>query len=360
MPPKQPRDTPELTSNETEDQPPDQENLEYESHKVRQQSEQTVEEDQELLTGAPGPELNALPTFDDQPTKIRSAIVQPQKPITLWPVPPATLTKTFLKPTIAKVTPQPSKSKKMSETATHQDGFMEKRTRMHRISCKKFVVLNKLKTKQGKIMAFSTLLSAGSIADTWWNKLDASHKSTWADIKTAFLNRWPAITEEEVGKQITVAGIPTWAHLQFHVNLQQLVNEAGANMTVGLMYEVQENLPMVIKELTTLGLAESSKFLDEIKSLDANKLSEKAEMARKKKEEEKVQSACLARLETMQTDAIEVMHLQLQHTNLGSAPTERSTTPSSNLAPRICYINRELRTNTQQTTHQRQPLTQEE
>ncbi|KAG1908285.1 uncharacterized protein F5891DRAFT_1179803 [Suillus fuscotomentosus] len=206
-------------------------------------------------------------------------------------------------------------------------------------SLHRYVVLNKLKTEQGKITVFSTLLSTGSIADTWWNKLDSSHKNSWADVKTAFSNPL-RLKEEEVGKQITVAGVPTWAHLQFHMNLQQLINEAG--------------------ELTTPGLAEWSKFLDELKALDTNKLREKAETARKKKEEEKMQSARLTRLETMQTDVIEVMHLQLQRTNLGPTTTERSTTPPSNLTPRIHYVNRELRTIPQQASRQHQPLTQEE
>jgi hypothetical protein len=228
-------------------------------------------------------------------------------------------------------------------------------------------------------MVFSTLLSAGLIADTWWNKLDSKHKGTWVDVKAAFTTQWPAITvaekmgldyqceilalrlsEEEVGKQITVAGVPTWAHLQFHTSLQQLVNEAGANTMAGLMYQVQENLPTVIKELTTLGLAEWNKFLDEINALDTNKLREKAQTAQKKKEEEKVQNAHLARLETMQTDAIEVMQLQLQRTSIGSAPAEQSTTPPSNPASRIRHVTREPSANPQQTNRQCQPLTQEE
>jgi len=202
-------------------------------------------------------------------------------------------------------------------------------------------------------MVFSTLLLVGLIADTWWNKLDSKHKGTWVNVKAAFTTQWPAIkvakkmgldyqckilalhlSEEEVGKQITVVGVFTWAHLQFHMSLQQLVNEARANTTAGLVYQVRENLPTVIKELTTLGLAEWNKFLDKIKALDTNKLREKAETAQKKKEKEKVQNARLVRLETMQTDVIEVMWLQLQCTSIGSAPAEQSTTPPSNPASR--------------------------
>ncbi|KAG2126350.1 uncharacterized protein EDB93DRAFT_1109684 [Suillus bovinus] len=36
----------------------------------------------------------------------------------------------------------------------------------------RYIMLNKLKTEQGKITVFSTLLLSGSISDTWWNKLD--------------------------------------------------------------------------------------------------------------------------------------------------------------------------------------------
>ncbi|KAG1811119.1 uncharacterized protein BJ212DRAFT_1302034 [Suillus subaureus] len=105
------------------------------------------------------------------------------------------------------------------------------------------------------------------------------------------------INEEELGMQVVVAGVPTWAHLQFHAWLQQLVNKAGMSETAGLVYQVRENLPMVIKELTTPGLTDWVKFLDEIKALNMNKLREKAEAGRKKREVEKVQNAQLARLE---------------------------------------------------------------
>jgi hypothetical protein len=60
---------------------------------------------------------------------------------------------------------------------------------------------------------------------------------------------------------------------------------------VGLVYQVRENLPMVIKELTTPGLADWVKFLDKIKTLNMNKLMEKVEAGRKKREVEKAQNA---------------------------------------------------------------------
>lgn len=76
------------------------------------------------------------------------------------------------------------------------------------------------------------------------------------------------IDEEDLGTQVTVARVPTWAHLQFCAKLQQLIAEAGLSKTVGLVYQVWENLPTVIKELTTPGLADWVKFLDKIKGID--------------------------------------------------------------------------------------------
>jgi hypothetical protein len=172
----------------------------------------------------------------------------------------------------------------------------------------RYIVLNDLKTEAGKVMVFSTLLSAGSVADTWWNKLDSSKKTSWADVKIAFMERWPAITvaektgldyqreilalrlsDDEVGTQIIIAGVATWAHLQFHNKLQQLVSEAGAATTTGLVYQVRENLPVVVKELTTPGLGEWKTFLDEIKNIDTNKLREKAGEKKNKKETQKME-----------------------------------------------------------------------
>jgi hypothetical protein len=102
-----------------------------------------------------------------------------------------------------------------------------------------YIVLNDLKMEGGKVIVFSTLLLAGSVADTWWIKLNSSKKASWTDMKTVFMKRWPAITvaektgldyqhkilvlrlsDVEAGTQITIAGVATWAHLQFHNKAQ--------------------------------------------------------------------------------------------------------------------------------------------
>jgi hypothetical protein len=84
-----PLDTPELRNTETEDQLTDWESSENELHEVHKQLEQIDEEDQESLAGAPDPETNILPTFDNQPITTID-IAQPQVPIAPWPAPPNT------------------------------------------------------------------------------------------------------------------------------------------------------------------------------------------------------------------------------------------------------------------------------
>lgn len=209
-----------------------------------------------------------------------------------------------------------------------------------------YIVLNDLKTEAGKVMVFSTLLLAGSVADTWWNKLDNSKKTAWTDVKTVFIEHWPAITvaektvldyqceilalcltDKNIGMQIIIAVVAIWAHLQFHNNLQQLVSKAGAATMTGLVYQVRENLPVVMKELTTPGVVDWKKFLEEIKDINTNKLQEKAEGVRKKKEVEKAHNARLTRLESLQTDAVETMHLQLQRTNIQPGQATSNTAP---------------------------------
>ncbi|KAG0693542.1 hypothetical protein DFH29DRAFT_1007220 [Suillus ampliporus] len=277
-----PLDTPELRTKELDSNDTEPDDSEYESKEVQQQLEKDDEkddEDQESLEGAPDKDSITLPTFSTTSAFLAPfPILQPPftatSPQLLAPHRPRTPIKP---PPNPKVPPQPSPRREDELT---------------------------------KVTVFSTLLSAGSIADTWWSKLDASEKNTWADVKTAFTNRWPAITvvektgldyqhkilalrlvEEELGVQVTIADVPTWSHLQFHASLQQLVNEAGPATMAGLIYQVRENLPMIMKELTTPGLTEWKKFLTEIKSVDTNKLREKAQASRMKKEVEKAQNA---------------------------------------------------------------------
>lgn len=368
-----PLDTPELIARRL-----DQSTSEPE-HEGAEQELERDNDDSESLPGAPNPQTIIWPVED-----IPSPPLDPnQRPVTIAksprkpPVLPSPPVFTQLPPPI---TLQPSvthTARKMTSTTTPGwfHGKSDENGQNFLKEVERYIVLSDLKTEAAKVLVFSTLLSSGSVADTWWTKLDSVHKTNWVDVKAAFTTRWPAIVvaektgldyqreilalrlaEDELGTQITIAGVPTWAHLQFSNKLQELVNEAGANATAGLVYQVCKNLPLVVKELTTPGLAEWKKFLEEIRDIDTNKLREKAEAAKRKKETEKAQNARLARLENMQSEAVEIMRLQLQRSNLGPTQTGTAPTTAPNNPSCIRYVPRGAPV----SGRQRQPLTQEE
>ncbi|KIK32910.1 hypothetical protein CY34DRAFT_100549 [Suillus luteus UH-Slu-Lm8-n1] len=129
----------------------------------------------------------------------------------------------------------------------------------------RYIYLNRITDEVTKVVIFSTFIYAGSQADIWWNGLAASKKTTWDDVKAEFGKQWPAIVvaaksqldyqkellvlqlkEEDVGEQITVAGVMTWSHLHYHGRLQKLVHDAGIANAPVFIHQVREGLPRVI------------------------------------------------------------------------------------------------------------------
>ncbi|KAG0694419.1 hypothetical protein DFH29DRAFT_1006366 [Suillus ampliporus] len=295
-----PLDTPEIATCTLDDATPDTRDYEADL-----EDNQEKDDDRDSLPGAPDPETIVWPT-EEIPSPPFNSPEQPPRSICKTPLPaslPSILTpakplvpRPPILPALLKnlqpSTPQSPRPRKMNGyTPGWFHGKPDKNAQnfLKEVNC--YIILNDLKNEAAKVVVFSTLLSSGSTADLWWTKLDSMHKATWADVQTAFNSRWPAITiaektgldyqrkilalcidEEDLGTQVTVAGVSTWAHLQFCVRLQQLVNEAGEKETAGLVHQVRENLPTVIKELTTPGLVDWKKFLEEIKGIDTNKL----------------------------------------------------------------------------------------
>ena len=352
-----PIDTPELSTRGLEPaSTSDSEQLEIQRHLYSDDNE-----DQDSLSGVPDPDT-VIPFPTTQPPS------PPHQHVTV--------------PFIPTIIPPPLRKKMAGTVPAWFYGRADENAQNFLREVERYIVLNELKTEATKVTIFSTLLSAGSIADTWWTKLDQSHKSKWDDVRKAFTARWPPIVkaektgldyqreilalrleEDQLGTQITVAGVPTWAHLHFHSQLQQLIAEAGTTATAGLVYQVRENLPAAVKDLTTPGLADWTKFLDEVKNMDANKLREKAEINKAKKDLEKAQSARIARLESMHKDTVETMRLQMQRASISTVRTAPPAAPNTNLPPsdnsprRIRYF---PRATPPAVSRQRAPLTPEE
>jgi len=107
-------------------------------------------------------------------------------------------------------------------------------------------------------------------------------------------------------------------------------------------------------------------FLTEIKDADVDVIQDKAKREKEKKEVEKAQNARIARLESRQTDPVEVLWLQMQQVSLQTVPaqtrpnTTAQSNPNVNLQARrqIRYVTASQ--NTQGPCPQNQPPTQEE
>ena len=210
-----------------------------------------------------------------------------------------------------------------------------------------YIIVNHIVDEAMKILLFSTFISAGSEADVWWTNLTPNEKSTWTLAKAAFLMNWPAIViagktqreyqkdllelqlkEDDIGERVTVAGMATWAHIQFHNRLMTLMKDAGVEHVPILIQPVREALPRALRDLTSASHADWNAFLNEIKDVNVDTLQEKAKRAKERKEVERAQNARIARLENRQ-DPIEVLRLQMQQTAIGTnAMAPRATVPT--------------------------------
>lgn len=203
----------------------------------------------------------------------------------------------------------------------------------------RYIQLNRIPDEATKVIIFSTFISAGSEADIWWTTLNASHKQTWAAVKTAFEAEWPAIVvakkskldhqkellalrlkDEDVGERIMVAGVSTWSHLHYHSRLQKLVQDAGVAQAPVFIHQVREALPRVIRDLTSPAPADWNAFLAEISNADIHTIQDKARREKERKEVEKGQNARIARLEGHQRDPVEILRLQMQRASIASVP----------------------------------------
>ncbi|KAG2742404.1 hypothetical protein P692DRAFT_20821982 [Suillus brevipes Sb2] len=138
---------------------------------------------------------------------------------------------------------------------------------------------------------------------------EATKKTTWDNVRVEFGKQWPAIVvaaksqldyqkellaprlkEEDVGEQITVAGVMTWSHLHYHGHLQRLFAKDCSSTTW-------------------------EDFLNEIKGADVDIIQDKVKREKEKKEVEREQNARIARLESRQPDPVEALRMQMQHYN---------------------------------------------
>jgi hypothetical protein len=141
------------------------------------------------------------------------------------------------------------------------------------------------------------------------------------------------LKEDDVGECIMVAGVSTWSHLYYHRHLQKLVQDAGVANAPVFIHQVREALPRVMQDLMSPAPATWTVFLNEIKDAKIDIIQDKARREKERREKEKVQNLRLAKLESMQMDPVEILHLQMQCATIG--PANNPSPITMNTQPRL-------------------------
>ncbi|KAG1775476.1 hypothetical protein EV702DRAFT_1199229 [Suillus placidus] len=341
-----PLDTPEINERALADNDPS-----ASEHEVNEQLEER-EDDEDSLPGAPDPSLTIPIPELTQPIPFPSTQYSHQLTIPTTSEPRPFLRRSIiLTPIPAQIqylpmatTPAPS-SFNRNDNENPQNFLRE---------VERYIHISRITDEATKVVLFSTFISAGSQADIWWGTLTAAHTASWATVKAVFQAQWPAIVvaaksaldyqkellalrlkEEDVGERITVAGVSTWSHLHYHGRLQKLVQDAGVTNAPVFIHQVREALPGVIQDLTTPAPADWTMFLDEIKNANIDVVQDKARWEKEKKEVEKAQNLRIAKLESRQTDPVEILRLQMQRATIEQANTP--SLPAVNAQPRPAY-----------------------
>jgi len=119
--------------------------------------------------------------------------------------------------------------------------------------------------------AFIDYLGAGSQADLWFEDLAQATQESWVQLETAFVARWPRITqakrseqeierellstllnEKELGEKVKIGGVDVWSHVAWADKVTILVNEANIASKTTHIWQVRDKLPDAIKDVVII------------------------------------------------------------------------------------------------------------
>jgi hypothetical protein len=131
--------------------------------------------------------------------------------------------------------------------------------------------------------AFVDYLGASSQADLWFKDLAPATKESWALLETAFIARWPQITqakrseqeierellstlleEKELGEKVKIGGVKVWSHVAWADKIAILVNEADIATKTSHIWQVRDKLPYAIKDVVKSTHADWTTFLQAV------------------------------------------------------------------------------------------------
>ncbi|VDC01730.1 unnamed protein product [Peniophora sp. CBMAI 1063] len=168
----------------------------------------------------------------------------------------------------------------------------------------------------GMANAFSTCIKSGSVADHWFATLSSAEKSSYTAIEAAFDARFPPVEAailssddiqqelhdlkldlKDVGKKVKVGSTEVWAHVDYVMKAKQLATEAKILTTNNNLLSIRRQLPEPLLDLLDFSKHMTLEaFFSDIKSVNTQRLADKATAARAQAAEIEALHASIAAL----------------------------------------------------------------
>lgn len=206
-----------------------------------------------------------------------------------------------------------------------------------------------------KKLQFPNFLQADSVADEWFEELDAGEKKDWDSIETEFRKRWPRkkaakktkeeyeeeitslqIKMEEIGKKEKVAGREVYSHIAWADKMLTAVKGAKLEDTTTYIGAVRKELPKLLREKVGAGHTSWTTFLQAIRDIEMDYIRDGVEAWKKEQSEQDTIKKRIQFLEKLSASPTAPLRHQMTSFNIGnpqqSSPQapRQATTPSVN------------------------------
>jgi hypothetical protein len=197
------------------------------------------------------------------------------------------------------------------------------------------------KSDAHKQKQFINFLHADSVADDWYEALDAAIRADWALVEAAFHTRWPKIAvvkktsteyeeellglrlkDEELGRKETVAGRETYTHVIWADKMQKLAKGAGVETGTIYIGQVRKMLPTIIKDKVADKHADWTAFLKAVRDIDVEYIKDEAGELRKKRDAQRAIEARLRQLEAVPSSPTAGIRRQMTQTSIGMGTSD--------------------------------------
>jgi hypothetical protein len=189
------------------------------------------------------------------------------------------------------------------------------------------------KSDAHKQKQFVYFLHSESVADDWFNALDAATRADWDLIEAAFHVRWPKLAvvkktsteyeedllglrlkDEELGKKETIAGRETYSHIVWADKMQKLAKGAGVEAGTIYIGQVRKMLPTVIKDKVADKHTDWAAFLKAVRDIDVEYIKDEARELQKRRDTQRAVEARLRQLEALPTSPTAGIRRQMTQT----------------------------------------------